>query len=378
MSDFVPGLEGVIAFETEIAEPDKEGSALRYRGVDIEDLVGRVSYGQVWGLLVDAEFNPGLPPAEPFPIPIHSGDIRVDVQAAIATLAPAWGLQPLLDIDDDTARENLAHVSVMAMSFVAQSARGLGLPMVPQRRIDEARTVVERFMIRWRGEPDPKHVKAVDAYFVSAAEHGMNASTFTARVIASTGADVAAALSGAVGAMSGPLHGGAPSRVLHMLEEVERTGDAERYVASVLDRGIRLMGFGHRVYRAEDPRARVLRSTAKELGAPRYEVALALEKAALAELRARRPDRVLETNVELWAAIMLDCAEVPSHMFTSMFTCARTAGWAAHIMEQKRTGRLVRPAARYTGPPVRPVRDVPGADEVLDRQVLGPAGRLRP
>jgi len=161
---------------------------------------------------------------------------------------------------------------------------------------------------------------------------------------------------------------------------VERTGDAVKYVKAALDRGDRLMGFGHRVYRAEDPRARVLRRTAKELGAPRYEVALALEKAALAELRARRPDRVLETNVEFWAAIVLDFAGVPPHMFTSMFTCARTAGWAAHILEQKRTGRLVRPAARYIGPPTRSVRDVPGAAEVLDRQVLvpaGPAGKLR-
>jgi citrate synthase len=365
MAEFVPGLEGVVAFETEIAEPDREGSALRYRGVDIEDLVGRVSYGQVWGLLVDAEFNPGLPPAEPFPIPVHSGDIRVDVQAAIATLAPAWGLRPLLDIDDDEARENLAHVSVMAMSFVAQSARGLGLPMVPQQRIDEARTVVERFMIRWRGEPDPKHVQAVDAYFVSAAEHGMNASTFTARVIASTGADVAAALSGAVGALSGPLHGGAPSRVLHMIEEIEQTGDAAGYVRGVLDKGERLMGFGHRVYRAEDPRARVLRRTARELGAPRYEVALALEAAALEELRARRPDRVLETNVEFWAAIILDFAQVPAHMFTSMFTCARLAGWSAHILEQKGTGRLIRPSARYVGPAPRKPEEVEGWDPVM-------------
>jgi len=186
-TDFSPGLEGVVAFETEIAEPDKEGSALRYRGVDIEDLVGKVSFGNVWGLLVDNEFNPGLPPAEPFPIPVHTGDVRVDVQASIATLAPAWGLEPILDISPEKVRDELAHVSVMAMSFVAQSARGLGLPMVPQSQVDEARTVVERFMIRWRGEPDPKHVRAVDSYFVSAAEHGMNASTFTARVIASTG-----------------------------------------------------------------------------------------------------------------------------------------------------------------------------------------------
>lgn len=360
-----PGLEGVIAFETQIAEPDKLGSALRYRGVDIEDLVGRVSYGNTWGLLVDGEFNPGLPPAEPFPIPVHSGDVRVDVQSAIAMLAPAWGLQPLLDIDDRTARENLSHVSVMAMSFVAQSARGLGQPMVPQARIDEAQTIAERFMIRWRGEPDPKHVRAIDAYLVSAAEHGMNASTFTARVIASTGADVAAAISGAIGAMSGPLHGGAPSRVLHMIEEIERTGDARAYVKAVLDSGDRLMGFGHRVYRAEDPRARVLRRTAAELDAPRYEVALALEQAALAELRERRPDRVLETNVEFWAAIVLDFAGVPGHMFTSIFTCARLAGWSAHILEQKRTGRLIRPSAEYIGPAPRRPEDVPGWDPYM-------------
>lgn len=268
MSDFVPGLEGVIAFETEIAEPDKEGGALRYRGVDIEDLVGHVSFGNVWGLLVDGAFNPGLPPAEPFPIPVHSGDIRVDVQSALAMLAPVWGLKPLLDIDEQQAREDLARAAVMALSYVAQSARGPGMPMVPQREIDKAQSVVERFMIRWRGEPDPKHVAAVDAYWTSAAEHGMNASTFTARVIASTGADVAAALSGAVGAMSGPLHGGAPSRVLGMIEEIERTGNADAYVRQALDKGERLMGFGHRVYRAEDPRARVLRRTARELGAP--------------------------------------------------------------------------------------------------------------
>ena len=148
--------------------------------------------------------------------------------------------------------------------------------------------------------------------------------------------------------------------MLGTIAEVEKNGDAESYVKGLLDKGERLMGFGHRVYRAEDPRARVLRRTAKELNAPRYEVAEKLEQAALAELRARRPDRVLETNVEFWAAIVLDFAEVPAHMFTSMFTCARTGGWSAHILEQKMTGRLIRPSAIYTGPGERPAQDIEG------------------
>ena len=141
MSDFTPGLEGVVAFETEIAEPDKEGGSLRYRGVDIEELVGHVSYGHVWGLLVDNEFAPGLPPAEPYPIPVHSGDIRVDVQSALAMLAPAYGMHQLLDITDEQAREQLARAAVMALSYVAQSARGIHQPAVPQSRIDECSTI---------------------------------------------------------------------------------------------------------------------------------------------------------------------------------------------------------------------------------------------
>ena len=366
---FKPGLEGVIAFESEIAEPDKEGNALRYRGVDIEDLVDKVSFGNVWGLLVDGKFNPGLPPAEPFPLPVHSGDIRVDVQSAIAMLAPAWGLQQMLDIETDQIREDLARISVMAMSFVAQDARGQGKAMVPQREVDKASTIVERFMIRWRGEPDPAHTRAVDAYFVSAAEHGMNASTFTARVIASTGADAAASISGAIGALSGPLHGGAPSRVLTMLDDVEKSGDAVKYVKDLLDRKERLMGFGHRVYRAEDPRARVLRRTAQELGSHRYEVADALEKAAIEELTARYPDRPLRTNVEFWSAVVLDFAEVPAHMFTSMFTCARTAGWSAHIVEQKKLNKLIRPSAKYIGPGPRPVSEVESGTRPAGNQV---------
>jgi citrate synthase len=358
ISEVQSGLEGVVAFATEIAEPDKEGGALRYRGVDIENLVGAVPYEQVWGLLVDGRFKPGLPPAEPHTLTVRSGDHRVDVQAALAMLAPEWGFGQLIDITDEEARDNLARASVMALSFVAQSAREAGQPPVPQSEVDQGRTIPERFLIRWRGEANPDHVKAIDAYWVSAAEHGMNASTFTARVVASTGADCAAALSAAVGALSGPLHGGAPSRVLRMLEEVEASGDAERWVSDALDRGERLMGFGHRIYRAEDPRARVLRRTCRELASPRFEAAEALEKAALAELHARRPDRVLATNVEFWSAVVLDLAEVPPDLFTPMFTCARVAGWSAHILEQKREAKLIRPTAKYVGEGPRSVQDV--------------------
>ena len=357
-SEVQSGLEGVVAFATEIAEPDKAGGALRYRGVNIEDLVGVVPYEHVWGLLVDGHFRPGLPPAEPHMLTVRSADHRVDVQSALAMLAPEWGFGQLIDISDEQARDDLARASVMALSFVAQSARGVGRPPVPQREVDKGRSIPERFLIRWRGEANPDHIKAIDAYWISAAEHGINASTFTARVVASTGADCAAALSAAVGALSGPLHGGAPSRVLKMLDEVERSGAAERWVSEALDRGDRLMGFGHRIYRAEDPRARVLRRTARELGSPRVEVAEALEKAALAELQARKPDRVLATNVEFWSAVILDTAEVEPDLFTPLFTCARVAGWSAHILEQKREGKLIRPTAKYIGHGPRSVAEV--------------------
>ncbi len=150
------GLEGVVAFATEIAEPDKAGGSLRYRGVDIEDLVGKVPFEKVWGLLVDGSFDPGMPPAVPYPLPMRTGDTRVDVQAALAQLAPSWGFGQLLDISDEEARDKLARASVMALSFVAQSARGDGRMPVPEAEVDRATSIPERFLIRWRGEADPQ------------------------------------------------------------------------------------------------------------------------------------------------------------------------------------------------------------------------------
>ncbi|GGL88611.1 citrate synthase 2 [Nakamurella endophytica] len=355
---FVPGLEGVVAFHTAIAEPDKDGGSLRYRGVDIEDLVGRVGFDDVWALLVDDAFGAALP-VELEPSPVRSGDVRVDVQAGIPLLAATAGFRPLLDITDDQAREQLARTTSAVLSYAARSARG-DLPEVPASLVESRPSSVERFLTAWLGEPSPEQVRAIEAYWVSAAEHGMNASTFTARVVASTGADVPACFAGAIGSMSGPLHGGAPARVLPMITQVEATGDPVGLVKGILDRREKLMGFGHRVYRAEDPRARTLRRVCAELGAPRYEAAAALEQAALTELRTRRPDHPIETNVEFWAAVILDFAGVPAAMMPAMFTCARTAGWSAHVLEQKRLGRIVRPSAVYDGPGPRRPEDVDG------------------
>jgi citrate synthase len=358
VNEFRPGLEGVVAFETEIAEPDREGGALRYRGVDIEELVGQVPYEKVWGLLVDESLEPGMPDPEPFVLEHPSGDAPSDLQAATARLSSEWKLGKLVDIDAEQARDDLARLSATMMSIVAQSARGPDRPPVPDEVVEQGETAAEKFLLRWRGEADLRHVKAIDTYWICTAEHGLNASTFTARITASTGADCGAAMSAAVGALSGPLHGGAPARVLPMLDEVASTGDPEAYVKDILDRRGRIMGFGHRVYRAEDPRSRILKRTAKELESPRFEIAEALEEAALAALQRRKPDYVIATNVEFYSAVVLDVAEISPDLTPAMFACARVAGWSAHILEEKRTGRLIRPSARYVGPPARSLESV--------------------
>jgi citrate synthase len=246
------------------------------------------------------------------------------------------------------------------MSIVASSARVADgkTDVVPDEVVAQGQTAAEKFLLRWRGEADPRHAKAIDTYWICTAEHGLNASTFTARIVASTGADCGASLSAAVGALSGPLHGGAPAYVKPMLEEVAQSGDAEQWVRDTLAAGKRIMGFGHRIYRAEDPRSRLLKRTAKELGSTQVELAEELEQVALAALQERHPERVLATNVEYYSAIVLDVAEIPPRLAPAMFACSRVAGWSAHILEQKRTGRLFRPSARYVGPATRSLQSV--------------------
>jgi citrate synthase len=356
MTDFSPGLAGVVAFETEIAEPDREGGELRYRGVSIEELVGAVPFEQVWGLLVDESLEPGLPPAYR-ELEQRTGGYMSDLQSALASFSGTWKLGQLIDIDDEQAKEDLRRLSAAALSIVAQSARGADKPPVPEATVLEGRTAAERFLLAWRGEVDERSARAIDTYWICTAEHGLNASTFTARIVASTGADCGAALASAVGALSGPLHGGAPARVLPMLDAVAESGDPEKWVNDALARKERIMGFGHRVYRAEDPRSRLLKQVAKELGSPRVEVAERLEQVAHEAIARKNPDHSWP-NVEFWSAIVLDIAQVPPQLAPAMFACSRTAGWSAHILEQKRLGVLVRPSARYVGPSARSLHAV--------------------
>src|SRR5438876_11526134 len=335
MNDFKPGLEGVVAVETEIAEPDREGGSLRYRGVDIEELVGNFHYEQVWGLLVDDDLNSKMPDPEPYEPAGLTGKAPADLQSETARLSGEWALGKLNEISDEQAREDLGRLSAQMMAIVARSARVADghQDAVPDDVVARGKTAAEKFLLRWRGEADPRHATAIDTYWICTAEHGLNASTFTARVVASTGADCGAALSAAVGSLSGPLHGGAPAYVKPMLEEVTATGDPQRWVQEALASGKRIMGFGHRVYRAEDPRSRILKRTAKELGSPQVGLAEQLEAAALEALQKRHPERVLATNVEYYSAIVLDIAEIPPPLAPAMFACSRVAGWSAHILE---------------------------------------------
>src|SRR5438034_6110011 len=353
-NDFKPGLEGVVAVETEIAEPDREGGALRYRGYDIEDVVGAYPYENGWGLLVDDDLGSRMPDPEPYVPQGLTGNAPADLQSEVAHLAGVWKLKKLVDIDDGQTRDDLGRLSAQMMGIVARSAAvAEGREPASDDVVAQGETAAEKFLLRWRGGADPDHVKAIDTYWICTAEHGLNASTFTARVVASTGADCGAAMSAAVGALSGPLHGGAPARVLPMLDEVANTGDPDGYVRNILEQHGKIMGFGHRVYRAEDPRSRILKRVAQEVGSPRMAVAEALEEAALSALRDYKPDYVIATNVEFYSAVLLDAAAVPPELTPAMFACSRVAGWSAHILEQKQTGRLFRPADRYVGPEPR-------------------------
>ncbi len=230
-----------------------------------------------------------------------------------------------------------------------------GLDPVPPRD-DLAYAANYLWMLQGR-EALPSHVRAIEQYLVLTIDHGFNASTFTGRVITSTGADLAAAICGAIGALSGPLHGGAPSRALDMLDSIGTPDRAEAWIRAAVERGDRIMGFGHRVYKTDDPRSLFLRDVARSLGGPLVDFAEEVERTTVEVLADLKPGRQLYTNVEFFAGVVMHTCGIPREMFTPTFASGRTIGWAAHVMEQAADNRLIRPAARYVGPP--PPQPVP-------------------
>jgi citrate synthase len=362
---YSPGLEGVLAGETSLAKVDGANGRLIYRGYPIVELVKGGTYAQVAELLWTGEWPDSahlpcarLPEAvltalRALPADAHPMDaLRTATSVWGAVTRPGW--PPTV--------EQARALTALAPSALAAFARlrDRNEPVEPDSELELA----AGFLYQLTGEsPDPAAARALDAYFITGAEHGFNASTFAARVITSTQSDIASAVCGAIGALKGPLHGGAPSEVVNQLHEIGSVEHAEQWIDDALDRGERLMGFGHRVYRAYDPRAAALRTVAEGMAsmAEWLKLAVAVEDVALRKLAERHPERPLKTNVEYYAAAVLQGIGLPPDLFPATFALARHAGWTAHVLEQASANRLIRPDVRYVGPEERSLPGVSAA-----------------
>jgi citrate synthase len=354
---YSPGLKGVVAGETSLAMIDGEAGRLQYRGYPIGELVEHGTYGQVAELLWTGEWKADAALACA-PLPAEVLDVlrqlppSTGAMDALRTAISAWGAEAgtLWPPTVEQARAITA-VAPSALAAFVRLREGQE-PIDPDPRLGLA----AGFLYQVRGErPDEASARALDAYFVVGAEHGFNASTFAARVIISTHSDIASALAGAIGALKGPWHGGAPSEVVDQLQQIPSVQDAEAWIRATLDRGERLMGFGHRVYRAYDPRAAALRKVAEGLAsvADWLAKAVAIEEIALRVLAEWKPDYPIKTNVEYYAAAVLQGVGLPPNVFPATFALARHAGWTAHCLEQAEANVLIRPDVRYVGPEER-------------------------
>jgi len=377
-ADVPKGLEGVVVAETSVGDVRGEEGFYHYRQYSAVDLAARRSFEDVWHLLVDGELPDAvesprfasrvaalreLPPGLAALLPdLVLRGMPLDVlRTAVSVMGAELGWAPTLDVDQETLRSQALRLGAVVPTVLAAAHRlRRGEKPVPPRT-DLTHAANYLWMLRGT-EPDPAEARAVEQYLILVLDHGFNASTFTSRVITSTGADLAAAVCGAVGALSGPLHGGAPSRALDMLDAIglEPDGREDRaidWLRSAVGRGDRIMGFGHRVYKTEDPRSRFLRDVAQSLGGPLFTFATEVEALAVEVLAELKPGRRLYANVEFYAGVVLDRCGIPREMFTPTFAAARTVGWTTHVMEQAAENRLIRPAARYVGPP--PPQPVP-------------------
>ncbi len=364
-AEYVPGLEGIIAARTEISLVDGANGRLVYRGYVIADLAEEMSFEEVAYLL----WNGSLP---------KRGELDAltqELAASRALTAPATATLEALPADTDPMDVLRSVVSVQGVEHKLQKPtiplaihatasfptilasfhrRTQGLKSV-EPRADLGHAANYLYMLNGK-EASPEIVQALNTYLVLLADHGMNASTFTARVIASTDSDLASCLVGAIGALKGPAHGGAPSAVMDQLEQIGSADNAEHWMREARKQKVRFMGFGHRVYRTYDPRAKILKALCQRLNPKFYELASKVEETALALLHEEHPERPQATNVEFYSAGVLQAIGLPKEYFPPTFAVSRVAGWSAHVLEQGSHNRLIRPQSEYIGPePRKPI-----------------------
>lgn len=364
--DVHEGLEGVVVTETRLSHVDGERGLLVVADYDVEQLARSHSFEGACARL----FTAAGEPASEADVKSALAEGRARAFERLSTLGDALTRTDAMDalrasvahLPESSGREEIiAHVAVYAAAS-ARLAKGAP-PLAPPRDVSHA----EALLASLGGPHDPARVRALDAYLVTVMDHGLNASTFAARVVASTGSDSVSAIVAGIGALKGPLHGGAPGPVLEMLEAIGQAERAHAYIAGELAAGRRIMGMGHRIYRQRDPRAAVLEHAIEELERAlaqaseragheadasvraRLTLARAVEREAEAQLERAYPGRNLRANVEFYTAVLLSALAIPSRSFAAVFAAARSAGWAAHIAEQRRRGRLIRPSSRYVG-----------------------------
>ncbi|MFJ8792348.1 citrate synthase/methylcitrate synthase [Streptomyces sp. NPDC102462] len=368
--DVPRGLAGVVVADTEIGDVRGTEGFYHYRQYSAVELARTRGFEDVWHLLAygelpDAERHAAflaetvaarrLPAEVRAALPAVAAASRASgppagARTALSLLGAAQGFRPVYDIDTDRRRAD-AVAACAAVPTLLTALYRLGRGQEPVEPRDDLSYAANYLYMVTGQEPDERRARAVEQYLISTIDHGFNASTFTARVIASTGADVAACLVGALGALSGPLHGGAPSRALDTLDAIGTPDRIDGWVRERVLAGDRIMGFGHAIYRTEDPRSRMLREIAEGFGGPRVSFAVEVERRIEAILAELKPGRELHTNVEFYAGVVMELCGLPREMFTPTFAAARVVGWSANILEQAADSKIIRPVARYVGPP---------------------------
>jgi citrate synthase len=365
-ADVPAGLEGVVVAETTVGDVRGLEGFFHYRQYSAVDLAERRSLEDVWHLLFRGELPTAaeselfaaqvrecrsMPPGLTALLPALSaqGEPLEVLRSAVSVLGAELGWRPTHDISTAELYDQAFGLCAVVPTILAAANRLRDGLAVVTPRSDLGFAANYLYMLTGQ-EPSDQQARALEQYMILTIDHGFNASTFAGRVITSTGADLGAAIVGAIGALSGPLHGGAPSRVLDMLDEIGRPERAESFIRPAIERGDRIMGFGHRVYKTDDPRSLLLRSIVQPFGGPLVDLAVAVEGTVVGVLAELKPGRHLNTNVEFYACVVMDLCGIPRHMFTPTFAAGRTIGWCTHVMEQASHNRLIRPAARYVGP----------------------------